>query len=228
MKYWLLPATVWSVLAQSPADLIRFSGYEWEVKTSQSPAGPGPNYFGRDGVWVDSEGRLHLRIRFEEGRWTCAEVINRKSLGLGAYTFVVDDTSHLDPQVVLGLFTWDSNAPQENYREIDVEVSRWTEPANSNGQFVLKARESSDNIVRFEVPPGIVSHSFLWAASQVRFWSLLVPGGRLIREHTFSEGIPAAGSERARINLWLAGGQPPSNGQPAEVVIREFSFRPPP
>src|ERR1700730_17053474 len=118
MRRWLLLASCWPLLlAQQRPTVLQFSGYDWELKTSRNRAGPGPNYFGPEGAWVDPVGRLHLRIAEEDGRWVCAEVINKANLGYGTYHFVVDDTSHLDPQVVLGLFTWDTEARQQHYRE---------------------------------------------------------------------------------------------------------------
>ena len=55
---------------------IQFSGLTWNVKASESKAGPGPNYFSdqEDDVWVDNLGRLHLRIVKKNSRWYCTEV----------------------------------------------------------------------------------------------------------------------------------------------------------
>jgi hypothetical protein len=41
--------------------------------------GPGPNSFSDDtpNVWVDSLGRLHMKIDKKKGKWRCAEVICR-------------------------------------------------------------------------------------------------------------------------------------------------------
>jgi hypothetical protein len=38
----------------------------------------------------------------------------------------------LDRNIVLGLFTWDTYAPQYNYREIDFEFSRWQNPSTTS------------------------------------------------------------------------------------------------
>src|SRR5258708_6940788 len=102
---------------------VTFSGMSWEVKSSSGRVGPGSNYFSGENVLVDEQGRLHLRIAMRDGHWACAEVIGGDSLGYGTYKFDVADTSSLDANAVLGLFTWDSAARQHHYREIDVEVS---------------------------------------------------------------------------------------------------------
>lgn len=87
---------------------LRFSGYTWWVKESVEPVGPGPNLFGSDqrNVAVDRQGRLHLRVTYTNGKWVCAEVVNRISLGYGTYRFYLQtDVTGFDPNVVLGLFT---------------------------------------------------------------------------------------------------------------------------
>jgi hypothetical protein len=38
--------------------------------------------------------------------------------------------------------------------------------------------------------------------------------------------VPKAGGENVRLNLWLFQGQPPTNGEEAEVVVGSFSFLP--
>lgn len=210
---------------------IQFAGYEWEIKSSRSSVGPGPNYFGEDNVMVDSQGKLHLRIVKQGERWTCAEVINKKSLGFGTYTFVVEDTSQMSPSAVLGLFTWDNFANQQNYREIDfVEISRWGDPVNKNGQFVIQPYTRPENIVRFEIPSGPTIHSTVWEPERVRCRSMRFrPDGSdkndLIHEHEFTSGIPAPGREQVRINLWIAGGRPTDDAA-TEVVISGFKFVP--
>ncbi len=111
----------------SPVRTIQFSGYDWAVKSSVHRLGPGPNYFSSstDNVWVDSQGRLHLRITYSKGRWYCAEVIGPQSLGRGTYTFTLDSpVDSLDPNVTLALYTW-SDDPAYNNREIDIEFGRF-------------------------------------------------------------------------------------------------------
>ncbi len=76
----------------NPADArqIQFSGYTWNVKTSNDQLmGPGPNYFSdsTETVWIDEEERLHLKITQTAGKWICAEVVSEKSFGYGKYVF---------------------------------------------------------------------------------------------------------------------------------------------
>src|SRR5437667_5439644 len=71
---------------------ISFSGYTWSVKMSAGRVGPGPNYFsdGTNNVWVDAQGRLHLKITLVKGHWYCAEIVNQSSLGYGTYRWTLD------------------------------------------------------------------------------------------------------------------------------------------
>lgn len=148
---------------------LQFSGYEWKVKSSSGQVGPGPNYFSdsKNNVEVDARGRLHLRITQRDGRWYCAEVISTRSFGYGTYRFYVDTSfDKMDPRVVLGLFTW-SDAPDYSHREIDVEVSRWGNKNNKNGQFVVQPYTRPMNIVRFQIPRGLNASTHLRGSRRV-------------------------------------------------------------
>ena len=108
-------------------DMLQFAGYNWFVKsTGYSKKDPGPNWFDCDNAWVDAAGYLHLKITNEAGQWRCAEVFTQESLGDGTYKFEIENNAALlDPNVILGLFTWDEFAPQYKNREMDIEIGRW-------------------------------------------------------------------------------------------------------
>jgi hypothetical protein len=217
---------------------IQFAGYAWQVKASETPVGPGPNYFSGQGqdVWVDSLGRLHLSIVQRDGKWYSTEVYSTVPLGYGTFVFrVAGDVGQLDQNAVLGLFTWDDTAPEFNHRELDVEFSRWGQPANANAQYVVQPYTLPGHTFRFDMTPtgGSSTHCFDWRAGQVRFASFAggqdCPGGSTgaIASWTYSgSDIPPAGNGNARMNFWLLDGNAPANGAPAEVVIEAFEFRP--
>ena len=74
------------------ARVISFSGYDWVVSASgEEKAGPGPNYFSdsHENVWVDDQGRFHLKITYRDGRWNCARVELARHTGYGKYVFYV-------------------------------------------------------------------------------------------------------------------------------------------
>jgi len=215
---------------------LQFSGYDWTVKSSSRRVGPGPNYFSdsNDNVTVDSQGQLHLKITQREGHWYCAEIVSTRSLGYGTYRFYLDTAvDNLDPQVVLGMFTW-SDARDFEHREIDIEISRWGQVDNKNGQFVVQPHTRFQNIVRFQIPINLSAstHLFTLKPDSVFCQSRRGPAtarpesSSVIQEHTFTQGIPQASGENARINLWLLGGHTPANNMEAEVIVSKFEFVP--
>jgi hypothetical protein len=215
-----------AVLGQTSGRRVTFAGHTWIVKASSAKVGPGPNFFSdsADNVWVDDAGALHLKISKAGKRWNCAEVICERSFGYGNYRFeLASRVDDFDPYVVLGLFTWNDD-PAYTHRELDVEFSRWGNRNNLNAQYVVQPYTVAENIYRFDQPAESVStHSFLWLSDSVRFLSRGA-SGQPIAEKSFSSGIPQAGGENPRINLWLFRGRAPSNRQPVEVVIRWFEF----
>jgi hypothetical protein len=210
--------------------IVHFSSYDWEVKTSGELAvGPGPNMFSDDvsNVTVDGSGALHLGIRRSQSIWRCAEVILSRSLGYGRYTFVLESGfEQLDRNAVLGLFTWDSSAPELSNREIDIEFSRWGVEANQNSQFVVQPYSQPNHLFRFDFPTTPVSnHSFTWTRDAVVFESRPASGGGTTWTYGGSM-VPTSANERVRINLWLFNSRSPSRDQEQEVVIRSFQFVP--
>lgn len=215
---------------------LEFSGYTWKVKASETRAGPGPNYFSdrEEDVWVDAEGRLHLRIVHRNGRWYCTEVFTEAPLGYGKYIFrLASRVDQLDKNIVLGLFTWDDIAVEHSYREIDIEFSRWGEERDDYAQYVIQPWSRYGNLHRFNMvlTEDNSTHGFDWRADQVFFQSLKghqpFPGpiSEEIGSWMYTGGdIPPAGEGNARMNLWLFGGSPPSDLENAEVVITVFEF----
>jgi hypothetical protein len=229
-------AVVYATRVSPSARQVNFAGYGWWVKTSTGPVGPGPNYFSdsTNNVWVDPQGALHMKIIHTNSVWDCAEIISDRTLGYGQYRFTVNaPVNNLDPNVVLGLFTY-CNDNVYNYREIDVELSRWGNAAAPNdAQFVVQPGGVNRKI-RFSVPEGVTNstYSFIWQTNRVDFQSLngdFTPtpdATNVIQTWTCTLTVPPAGGETARVNLWLYQGTPPVNNQDAEVVISNFEFVP--
>jgi hypothetical protein len=211
-------------------DRVTWNGVSWQVKTSNAAVGPGPNIFSRANVSVDGSGFLHLKIAKDaSGRWTTSEVIAPTSLGYGTYTFTVATrVDQLDPNVVLGLFTWSDRAPYA-HREIDFEAARWGNAADpTNAQFVVQPYDVANHLVRF-TNPGVVRtvQQFTWRAGQASFVSHRLDTGATVFSCTYTGAdVPKPGDERVHINLWLFGGAAPTNAQPVEVVVESFAFAP--
>lgn len=214
---------------------LQFSGYTWGVKASAAPVGPGPNYFSDLGsdVFVDSSGRLHLKIVQRDGHWYSTEIVHTQSMGYGTYTFeLASRVDQLDPNVVLGLFTWDDLAPQSHYREIDIEFSRWGALQNQNSQYVVQPYHVEGNFHRFDtiLQSSLSTHLFEWRKERIDFASYQGspgdPGDEIETWSYTGAGISSPGLENTRLNLWLINGNAPSDGKEVEVVVEAFRFTP--
>lgn len=208
---------------------IHFSGYDWVARSAGSDRGGEPNDYDPENEWVDEKGFLHLRMQERNGKWTCAEVYLTRSLGYGTYKFVVQDSSHLSPSAVFGLFTWDLATSQDFRNELDIELSRWGDPKGKNAQYVVQPFYIPANVSRFNAPAGPVTHSFRWEPGKVSFQSvrgsLDSPGGP-ISQHVFSSGVPSPANENVHINLYDFLHSKNPVAQPYEVVIEKFDFIP--
>jgi hypothetical protein len=219
-----MPAAPQSVPMRSGT--IRFSGYNWTVKTSSGQkVGPGPNYFGDEAIEVVPEG-LKIRVVEQDGRYLCGEIVSKQSFGYGTYRFTLaSNIDNLAPNLVLGLFTW-SDDPEYDHRELDVEISKWGDPDNDNAQFVVQPYNAPDHLIRFSIPAGLAvsTYEFTWAPGRVDFRAE-GPKSATIKTQTFTRRVPAEGGENARINLWLVSGRPPQSGS-KEIIISKFEFLP--
>ena len=211
-------------------DRVSWSGGSWQVKTSTSAVGPGPNVFAKANVSVDASGFLHLRVQKDgSNRWTSAEVIGPTSYGYGTYSFTVATRlDQFDPNVVLGLFTWSDKAPYA-HRELDVEVAKWGSASDTtNSQFVVQPYDKAGHLVRFTSTDALRTlQQFEWRAGRVVFTSRRLDTGALIATYTYTGAdVPKPGDERVRLNLWLFQGAAPTNGLATEVVVESFAFAP--
>ena len=217
------------------ARTLQFAGYTWGVKAIATPVGPGPNYFSdlESEVFVDSSGRLHLKIAYRDGYWYSTEIVHTQPLGYGTYTFeLASRVDQLDPNVVLGLFTWDDLAPGHHYREIDIEFSRWGELQNKIAQYVVQPYHVAGNLYRFDtiLQGSLSTHLFEWRKERINFASYqgspADPGDEIETWSYTGADIPPPGLENTRLNLWLMNGNAPSDGKEVEVVVEAFRFTP--
>lgn len=220
---------------------LAFSGRTWRVK-GPGYYGPGPNLFSDSPahVWVDAGGSLHLTVRRAGGQWYSTEAVLEQPLGYGDYVFTTRgrlDTLH--PSVVLGLFIWQygpcyepANGWWNPYNEIDVEFSRWGNPANDVGQFVAQPYDYPGNLRRFAATFSsgeVTSHAFRWLPDRVEYRSwrggpLDEAPGAMIHAWTYTgPHVPRPEQPRVHVNLWQFE-NPPSTDQ--EVVLDAFTFVP--
>ncbi len=216
---------------------ITFSGRTWNVRRNAKPSDPGPNTFsdGPEDVWVDSSGFLHLSLVYRNGIWQASEVESEDILGYGTYSFVLGSpVDRLDPNVVLGLFTWDATSTQYAHREIDIELSRWGNANSANAQYVVQPFAIPGNRTRFflNLNGPVSTQRFVWGPNGVDFSSYAGVADAPDRSDLYQvwtykgSSLPAPGQARAHLNLWLMDGRPPMDGQQVEVIIQSFTFTP--
>jgi len=209
---------------------LQFSGYEWKVRSTASERGGRTNPYDPANAWTDASGFLHLRITQHTGQWTCAEVRLTRSLGYGSYRFVVREAAHLEPTVVLSMFTWDNLEADQNHRELGIEIARWGDRNSKNAQYVIQPYYVPANVARFIAPSGVLTHSFRWEPGRAAFRTLRGSvdgnGSPVVAEHVFTSGVPSPGDESIHLNLYIFGvsGEPPQND--AEVVFEKFEYFP--
>ena len=81
-------------------------------------------------------------------------------------------------------------------------------------------------MVRFRVPGGALTHSFEWKPGRVTFSTMAGSASQVIQKHTFTSGVPAAGGDAVRMNLYVFNkGEVPLKNE-MEVVIEKFEFFP--
>lgn len=218
-------------LPPPPTVPLHFSGYDWAIQTIAADRGGINGLYDPDNAWTDASGALHLRIAKKPKGWTCAHLIMTRSLGYGTYTFVVRDTSHLEPAVVLSMHTFDQWGGDQHYREMDVEIGHWGNAASKyNAQYGVQPFYVPGNVAQFVEPAGTLTHSLRWEAGRASFktfrGSSSRPGAPLISEHVFTSGIPSPGKEFLEFMLYFVASETNPIQKGAEVVIERFEYLP--
>ncbi len=213
---------------------VRFAGEDWLVKSVPVPVGPGPNLFSpsEQSVFVDADGRLHLRVRRENRQWLSSEVYSRRAFGYGTYTVVLASPPHRDPNVILGMFTW-ADAERAG-REIDLlEIGKFGNPQqSSNAQTVVQPFDLPGHMHRFRLPETApTTHRMTWEPARVLFQSFLgetTDESAKIHEFTFTGQVPKPDTPNLtfRFNLWMFDNRPPVDGRAVEAVIKSFRYEP--
>ena len=252
IRLWASLFALVVVAAPAPAPVradktIEFGGLLWQVR-AQDLAGPGPNDWSADNVWVDSQKRLHLKITPPAragGLWQCAEIYTGEKFGFGRYQWrIAGRPDGFDPQVVLGLFNYPAPATNpDGTNEIDIEFSRWGHAQYPNGNYTIwpavpnngdKLSTSLSKTFEFKLKQAASVHRFDWSARGVEFWSRDGAGesGAVVGHWKYISPAPKQEIPQQplplHLNLWLAEGKAPQNGKPVEITISDFSFVPAP
>jgi len=215
---------------------IEFSGYTWTIKDSNGKhTGPGNNYFSssKDNVYVDSLGKLHLRLTYRNDKWYCPEVRMVNNLGYGSYIFYIDSlVTPLDKDIVVGLFMYDREDSLNFHKEVDIEFSQWGKDNSLNSQYVMQPKE--DQAYRFNTDFTKKSKHII----EVRKKKIVFKSTYNIesKNNCFSKNFShhkikpnkeyKSLNERVSINVWLYRMSEPSNLKEFEIVISKFEFQP--
>lgn len=226
-----------SFLAAAPviqASTVVWKGYTWTIKSAIG-AGPGPNNWNANNVFVDTNGCLHLLINYNtaSSKWDCAEVSTTSNLGFGTYQWQVESSvDAFDPWVVLGMFPY---LGPDGRNEIDVEFSRWGKPGSNNGWWTVYPSAGSSigqKTYSFALTGTYTTSRFTWSGSGVQFWLMggFQPTGtttNVINSWNYTPTNPQRNIPQKamplHMNLWLYQGHAPADGLPVEVIIHDFT-----
>jgi hypothetical protein len=153
-----------------------------------------------------------------------------KNLGYGTYLFTVADVSHLEPATIFSAFTWDELPTDPNHREMDVEISRWGDPAGENGRYIIQPYYVPSNVSRFKVPAAQLTFSMRWEPGKALFQTFRGDSTKTkshtIAEHLFTAGVPSPGHESIRMNFCPVDNHQVPQQHPSEIVVENFQYLP--
>ena len=107
-SYFALTASTLLLLATTlaSAQTVKWKGYTWKVATGGIGGGVVTGNVAN--VRVDASDALHLSIAKIAAKWTGAELFTQSNQGFGTYQWILqgDNFYDMEPQIVLGLFTY--------------------------------------------------------------------------------------------------------------------------
>lgn len=225
----LAAVTVFLLIGSASARTIHFGGMDWQVKNGTG--GPNPNCLTQnywsdspDSIWVDDEGRLHLKIRYQDGIWKCAELQSLDTMEYGDYTWEVSNRiDNLDPNVVFGLFLYSD----EHDHEYDIEFSRWgDEEANSRNVFYSCWGPGMSTPVKQTLHVNLsgdyTTHVMKWYDGGVSFASYYGHGTDSLMAAWQPSNYPKATPDddmRIHMNLWMNGERHPFDPEVRDIEI---------
>jgi hypothetical protein len=215
---------------ERPSRVIHFAGRDWNVKNGTG-MGPGPNNWSDSlkSVWIDTGGKLHMKIRHIGTQWYCAEISSVIPTTYGMHRFYLDSRiDSLDKNVVAAPFLYKTDT-----QEIDIEFAKWGNQTAPYGNYTIQPSNSSNHhTFPVVLNGGYSTHYFNWQPGSILFKSFHghyeepPNGGYLIDSwnYTGADNPPESENLLIHINLWLYQGHVPSNGQEVELVISGIDY----
>jgi len=160
----------------------------------------------------------------------CAKITMSKSCSYGRYVFQVDSrVDQFDKNIVGGLFLY-----KNDLEEIDIEFSKWNMDGNMDSQFAIQPSNIKANKKRYYLNlfNEKSTHWFNWQRDRIEFASCqghsndLPKVNNIIQQWIYTgTDIPPDNDEKAKINLWLFRGTPPTDRVETEMIISGFSIQ---
>jgi len=232
------PALGKALPSEPGASQIVFGGQTFEVRSGEG--GPGPNAWSAQNVWVDAKGRLHLKIAYRDGQWSCAEIYTTQPLGFGTYTFkIAGHPEALGDNVVLGLFNYPTpDIGPDGTNEIDIEFATWGGAQPQHGNWTVWPAVEGHPPTTFAFDPASRSSpstfAFDWSADRVTYMAYGREKPRRVDRYdalwTFAPPNPQVlvpqHAMPLHLNLWLFQGKPPADGKDVEVIVTGLQYTP--
>ena len=214
----------------APTGSLKFSGYDWSVRTIESDKGGLSNLYDPENAWTDAKGALHMRITRKSGKWSCAEIFLNRTLGYGTYSVTVRDTSHLEPAAGFSMFTFDDSDSEDHFREMDVEVGGRDAENKNNARYAIQPIYIPGNLFTFAAPAGALTFVLGWESGHATFKTYrgrsASAGAQLVSEHEYTSGVPVPGKAIPRLIFYVAASDKNPMRKPSEVVVEKFEYLP--
>jgi hypothetical protein len=253
-EVWCEESQPWATLPQKYSLFGGGTGianwYKKEKKdgTALIPVGPGPNVFSSSNISVANDG-MHLKIINNNGVWSSSEIVTDRCYKYGSFRFVVspklaDGTTidKLDPNIVLGLFTYpeakSGEGELDGLHEIDIELANFELGGYNLNYSAYPASESDRTIKSISTKPlkftlldstTPVVFTINWTATKITYsatQNYKSIGEWFCGPNEVNKCSISSRPQPIHINFWLKGGQAPLNQKNAEVIINSFNYSP--
>lgn len=220
------------------AKRLHFEGYDFNIKEGKG-LGPGPNDWARSQAFVDTRGRLHLKLSQTDGKWYAGEVSSVSKFGFGTYEITFEgDIGGMDKNVVFGFFNYPSaDVGPDGSNEIDIEFAHWGDRAYPALNYTVWPAEAglkyAHKAFRFRSGLRRSVHRFTWKPDRVVYSSAEINDDGSTGNTAYWAFKPDNPAKRIGrqpmsiyFNLWGFQGRPPSDGEPVEVIVDSFKYTP--
>ena len=209
----------------APVSSVQWVGHTWDVTD------PSGGAFSNNNVWVDSDGKLHMKLIYD-GSWHDFSLIQQDKAGYGTYKWIVDtdmsgilDSQDGDQSFMFSPLLLDSS----NNNSMDIQMSRLGDPGlgfNTNWTVWSTSPQSQTNHF---VGAGN-TWTLEWMPDHIKF-SVQGPD-QPYKEWVFNDSsqIPAdTGSMKSMLRIsQYKDAAPPNNlaNYSVEVVLSDYSYTP--